>query len=129
MAEDVSSLGWLRWTAGRQQTGYQKMLLAGARWPLPFDLYLLRYRVGSEIPPHVDPVTERRHFRVNIVLREADSGGQFKCLSPIFESRRIKVFRSDVSEHSVSKIDSGMRLDLSFGWTLRNAETPPPSEC
>jgi hypothetical protein len=92
------------------------MLLATARFPLPFDLYLLRYPRGSSVPVHVDPVDEKRHFRVNIILREAHVGGHFRCTRPIFETRRIKVFRPDVSEHSVSEIEQGSRLVLSLGW-------------
>jgi hypothetical protein len=40
-------MAWLTWQRGRQGTGYDKMLLATARWPLPFDCYLLRYPQGS----------------------------------------------------------------------------------
>ncbi len=109
-------MAWLRWESGRQQTGYEKMLLATARFPLPFDLYLLRYREGASVPSHVDPVDGRRHFRLNIVLCEAERGGQFECKHPIFETRRIKVFRPDVSEHAVSKVEAGCRMVLSFGW-------------
>lgn len=114
--EGHNVIAWLRWVGGRQETGYEKMLLATAPLPVPFDLYLLRYRTGSSIPAHVDPVDGRRHFRINIVLREADQGGVFKCMQPIFETRRIKVFRPDVSEHSVTEIERGERLVLSLGW-------------
>jgi hypothetical protein len=107
---------WLRWNAGRQETGYHKLLLATSPVPVPFDLYLLRYRVGAGIPPHVDPVDGRRHYRINIVLREAERGGCFSCVAPIFETRRIKVFRPDVSEHAVSTVEAGTRLVLSLGW-------------
>ena len=50
-----------RWQPGRQGTGYDKMLLFTALWPIPFDSYLLRYPEGSEIPPHTDPVQAGRH--------------------------------------------------------------------
>lgn len=107
---------WLRWVRGRQQTGYEKMLLATARFPLPFDLYLLRYPTGSSVPPHVDAVDGRRHFRLNVVLREAEVGGEFSCRSAILQTRPIKLFRPDVAEHSVSEIRQGSRLVLSLGW-------------
>jgi hypothetical protein len=29
-----------RWQRGRQKTGYDKMLLCGALWPIKFDVYL-----------------------------------------------------------------------------------------
>ena len=105
---------WLHWLPGRQQTGYEKLLLA--TWPERFDLYLLRYRKGASIPPHTDPVDGKRHYRVNVVLREAKRGGYFTCGAPIFWSRRVKVFRSDVAEHSVTTVEEGERVVLSLGW-------------
>lgn len=88
-----------RWQRGRQGTGYDKMLLATARWPIPFDSYLIRYPEGSAIPPHTDPVSNGRHFRLNIVLKSPKAGGEFICKTPIFESQRVKVFRPDACEH------------------------------
>lgn len=105
-----------RWQSGRQQTGYDKMLLAGGYWPVPFDLYLLRFNEGSELPPHVDVVTKGEHYRLNIVLKAAKMGGEFVCNSPIFANARIKYFRSDISEHAVTKVLAGRRYVLSLGW-------------
>ena len=93
----------LRWRTGRQGSGYDKMLLAAARWPIPFDSYLIRYPDGAEIPPHTDPVTAGRPYRLNIVLKSPRSGGEFVCASPLFETRRIKLFRPDACEHSVTR--------------------------
>ncbi|HEY9676484.1 MAG TPA: hypothetical protein V6C76_00680 [Drouetiella sp.] len=107
-----------RWQRGRQQSGYDKMLLMQSMWPLPFDLYLLRFPTGSEIKPHRDPVESGRHFRLNIVLIPAEVGGEFNCATPIFASSRIKFFRSDLCEHSVSKVEVGTRYVLSIGWLL-----------
>lgn len=112
----VQALKLWRWEGGRQDSGYEKLLLLGARWPIRFDLYLLRFREGAYIPLHVDKVKSGRHFRLNIVLRKAKLGGEFLCSSPIFESSRVKYFRSDISEHSVSKIEAGTRYVLSLGW-------------
>ncbi len=108
-----------RWQRGRQGTGYDKMLLATARWPLPFDSWLIRYPEGSEIPPHTDPVSVGRHFRLNIVLKSPRSGGEFVCRAPIFESRRIKLFRPDACEHSVTRVEGGSRVVFSLGWILK----------
>lgn len=107
---------WLRWQAGRQLGGYDKLLLATAHWPLPFDMYLLRFREGSFIPPHTDPVTTLRHFRINIVLKKALEGGEFVCENPIFATGRVKFFRPDISKHSVTKVVKGTRYLLSIGW-------------
>ena len=107
-----------RWQRGRQGTGYDKMLLLTAPWPIPFDSYLLRYPDGSEIPPHSDPVANGRHYRLNIVLSAPDSGGEFLCSNPIYESKRIKLFRPDACEHSVTRVIGGSRYVLSIGWVL-----------
>ena len=108
-----------RWQKGRQNTGYDKMLLGTNVWPLPFDLYLLRFREGQGIPPHVDHVSQGKHYRLNMVIKKAKSGGDFHCETPIFETSRIKLFRSDISRHSVDPVTKGSRYVLSLGW-IRN---------
>jgi len=105
-----------RWQTGRQGTGYDKMLLATAHWPLSFDCYLIRYPEGSQIPPHTDPVQAGRHFRLNLILKSPASGGDFICATPLFSSKRIKLFRPDLSEHSVTRVVGGSRYVLSIGW-------------
>jgi hypothetical protein len=107
-----------RWQRGRQGTGYDKMLLLTAPWPLPFDSYLIRYPEGAEIPPHTDPVQRGRHYRLNVILKSPKSGGEFVCANPIFTTRRIKLFRPDACEHSVSRVVGGSRYVLSLGWVL-----------
>ncbi|WP_197338053.1 2OG-Fe(II) oxygenase [Ralstonia solanacearum] len=107
-----------RWRRGRQGTGYDKMLLATAAWPIRFDSYLIRYPEGSEIPPHTDPVADGRHYRLNIVLKSPGAGGEFVCANPIFQTRRIKLFRPDACEHSVTRVQGGSRYVLSVGWVV-----------
>ncbi|QZO15159.1 2OG-Fe(II) oxygenase [Pseudoalteromonas piscicida] len=107
---------YFRWQFGRQQSGYQKMLLATAMWPVKFDMYLLKFPTGCEVPPHTDKVVSGKHFRLNIVLKRAKLGGEFKCKDPLYSSSRIKLFRPDKSEHSVSKVEAGTRVLLSIGW-------------
>lgn len=108
-----------RWQRGRQGTGYDKMLLLTGRWPLRFDSYLIRYPEGSAIPPHTDPVQQGRHYRLNVVLKASPRGGEFVCATPIFETRRIKLFRPDACEHSVTRVEGGSRYVWSLGW-VRN---------
>jgi hypothetical protein len=108
--------GLWRWQRGRQGSGYDKLKIASAPWPLAFDCYLIRYPIGSQIPPHTDPVSERCHYRLNVVVRASPAGGEFFCADPIYESRRIKFFRPDLSEHSVSEVIGGPRYVLSIGW-------------
>ncbi|MCF2829585.1 MULTISPECIES: 2OG-Fe(II) oxygenase [unclassified Pseudoalteromonas] len=105
-----------RWERGRQKSGYDKMLICGAYWPIKFDTYLLRFPKGSEIKPHTDTVKSGKHYRLNIVLRSARVGGEFICSNPIFETKRIKFFRPDISEHQVTKVQEGNRYLLSIGW-------------
>ena len=105
-----------KWQKGRQKTGYEKMLLAGAMWPIKFDVYLLKFPEGCEVPPHIDEVTDGRHYRLNIVLKQAKLGGEFICKSPIYCSKRIKFFRPDICEHSVTQVISGNRYLLCIGW-------------
>jgi hypothetical protein len=81
-----------RWQHGRQGTGYGKMLLLTARRPLPFDSYLIRYPEGAEIPPHTDPVTIGRHYRLNIILKSSKSGGEFICANPILRRSESNCF-------------------------------------
>jgi hypothetical protein len=107
-----------RWQKGRQGTGYDKMLLLTAPWPIPFDSYLIRYPDGSEIPPHTDPVQAGRHYRLNVNLKSPPSGGEFVCAQPLFATRRIKLFRPDACEHSVTRVVGGSRYVLSVGWVL-----------
>ena len=104
-----------RWRDGRQNSGYEKMLLLTAIWPLPFDLYIIRYKEGSVIRPHRDEVESGKHYRLNVIIKSAKAGGIFNCQSTIYESKRVKLFRPDIHEHSVSKIETGSRYVLSLG--------------
>ena len=110
---------WLRWQRGRQGTGYDKCLLVASPFPVPFDCYLLRFPEGTAIPPHRDPVDGARHFRLNVVVKRAPSGGEFICADPILDWGRLKFFRSDLSVHSVTQVVGGSRYVLSVGWALK----------
>ncbi|MCF6437792.1 2OG-Fe(II) oxygenase, partial [Pseudoalteromonas sp. MMG021] len=66
-------------------------------------------------PPHKDRVESGKHYQLNIILKNAKVGGEFICSNPIFETKRIKLFRSDVCEHQVSKLVKGNRYLLSVG--------------
>lgn len=110
------------WERGRQKSGYDKMLICGATWPIKFDTYLLKFPQGSEIAPHTDKVGSGKHYRLNIVLKKADLGGEFICSNPIFETKRVKLLSPDVSEHQVSKVIKGNRYLLSIGWIKGSAK-------
>lgn len=108
-----------RWQRGRQNSGYEKMLICGAIWPMKFDVYILKFPQGSEVKPHTDTVKSGKHYRLNIVLKNATKGGEFICESPLYESNRIKLFRPDISSHRVSNVIEGSRYLLSIGWVRK----------
>lgn len=113
-----SLLKKLPWTPGRIGTGYNKLCLLQSRL-FKCDAYLLYFPTGSEITPHTDEVEEGRHFRLNIMLRKAEQGGEFKCDCPTYVGYRLFYFRPDLFEHSVTKIEEGYRLMLSVGWVRK----------
>jgi hypothetical protein len=109
------------WKQGRQSSGYSKISLLESMWPIPFDLYLLKFPEGSQIPEHVDTVEEGfRHYRLNIILKKSLSGGEFMAEKSIVNWSRVKFFRPDISKHSVTKVVGGSRYVLSFGFLLKN---------
>ncbi|MDD5165040.1 MAG: 2OG-Fe(II) oxygenase [Candidatus Pacebacteria bacterium] len=108
-----------RWESGRQDSGYSKMLIATAKFPIPWDFYILKYPVGSEIHEHVDTVTDRAHYRLNIIIKKPKKGGNFFSEKTIFNSSRIKLFRPDLYKHSLTRIEKGTRYVISIGWAPR----------
>lgn len=112
-------MNWLRWQKGRQAGGYDKLMLVS--W-LFFDSYILRFPHGTEIKPHRDPVKGKRHYRLNITLRMATSGGTL-CFHPhprveVRNLGRVFFFRSDKITHSMTKTSGKTQYVLSFGWVI-----------
>ena len=112
----------LDWEPGRQGTGYEKLKLFN-RWKFSsrfkWDLYLIRYPVGSGIPRHMDSVPKHRHYRLNIYLWNAKVGGTPEHDGAIFSNRFFTFFRPDLCVHSVSPVVMGTRYVLSFGFVQR----------
>jgi hypothetical protein len=106
-----------KWELGRQSSGYAKFKIFSF---YKYDMYILKFPEGSVITPHVDIVDSRRHFRANIIIKHAKTGGTFKCLNTICNFSRLKIFRPDMEMHSVSKIIKGTRYVLSIGWVFKN---------
>ena len=94
------------------------MLLIYNKIGVEFDAYLLRFPMGAEIPPHRDQVTSGRHFRLNIILKKSRSGGEFICEKSLVNLPRIKLFRSDLYENAVTKVQGSSRYVLSMGCVL-----------
>lgn len=111
------------WEEGRQGTGYKKLELFN-RWKFfskrKWDLYLLQYPVGSGIPKHRDLLPDHKHYRLNIYLWNAESGGVPEHESVIIGNRFFTLFRPDLSLHSVSTVTKGTRYVLSFGFSKLN---------
>lgn len=112
-------MNWLKWKAGRRNTGYYKMLLFQWRWLVFCDLYLLTYASGSHVPEHTDPIPGYRHYIINFVIKQAKAGGEFISQHILYQGKRLKVFRSDFP-HEVKMITSGNRHVLSFGLCLKD---------
>jgi hypothetical protein len=121
------------WSTGRQETGYLKAVIPSGKCEavknralhllggnqLGNDAYLLRYPVGSHIPPHLnDAPFGTEHWRLNAVVRSSEAGGVFGI-----EERNIDllqgdaiIFRPDKFKHRVSKVYGHFdRIVLSIG--------------
>ena len=112
-----------RWQQGRQGTGYFKMLLLQSKKFFLFDVWLLKYPVGSSIPTHTDPVSNKRHFRFNMVvskLPHSTNPKGFEAAHVLFETKRMVLFRPDLVPHSVLEVVERPRYVLSIGWALDN---------
>lgn len=104
------------WGNDTYHTGYRIFTVFFSKW---FDCYIFKYKEGSYIPKHKDPSGGKRIYRLNIELVKAEKGGVFVCHKMIWQFRdRIYFFRADDSYHYVTKIESGSRWLLSFGFKV-----------
>lgn len=112
-------MSYFKWVKGRQNTGYEKMLIFQFRlYGKGFDCYLLRYKVDDEIPAHVDPVPGKKHYRLNVTLVPAKVGGElffYRKRKWVKQTGKWVFFRSDLQPHKVSKLEKGERIVLTFG--------------
>lgn len=110
---------FFKWQEGQQGTGYYVMTLVRTRRPFPFDCYIIKYPVGSHIPPHKDVLARSDHYRVNVILTHP-KGGEFQCEPPaMYSSKWLNYFRPDLSTHSVTKVEGGTRYVFSIGWARK----------
>jgi len=81
-------------------------------------IYLVHYPEGHKIGPHLDMVSEGRLYKLNYVLLKPRAGGEFFCEKNMFNLfGRLYLFRPDLYQHGVSKIERGSRWLLSFALT------------
>jgi hypothetical protein len=112
---------FLKWTFGRQNSGYSRLTLCQFNMGrVKLDSHIIKFPTGSNIPEHVDSVDGYEYHRLNIVLKNAKSGGIFYSENTSFSiANRIFLFRPDKYKHAVSKITSGTRIVFSFGLALK----------
>jgi hypothetical protein len=76
---------------------------------------LVTYSEGHRVPRHLDMIESGRYYKLNFILVNAKRGGVFETEAVIFSLfNRIILFRPDLYDHSVSKIEKGKRVLLSF---------------
>ena len=131
------------WRDGRQGTGYSifSLIPTWVNRTFRIDVILIRMKQGVEIPPHFDHVPiirkiygYRVHNRLNVLIRKpSGGGGEFyinallnehtddddPIYEQVFPNQRIVRFSPSSVEHGVTKIESGTRYVLSFGWLSR----------
>ena len=93
---------------------YEVMTLLSRR--RSFWLGLIKYPKGSFQPAHQDTLVDRKHYKVNFVLKRDKKN--FKIKKTIFSWGRLSVFRPDLHEHEVTPVETS-RLVLSLSLFLR----------
>lgn len=85
----------------------------------PYGAYIIRYAVGAEKAPHVDPPTFAKdgHDRIVCLLQAPGSGGTLR-----FEGEPVSLgvrdgvqFRADLISHSIDTVTEGERIVLTVG--------------
>ncbi len=81
------------------------------------NVYLVRYPEGHRVAPHLDMVSEGRLYKFNCVLKKPRAGGEFACEKNLLNlANRLILFRPDLHQHEVSRIERGSRWLLSFAY-------------
>ena len=84
-----------------------------------FSINLVTYPINHSVMNHVDNVQKGRYYKLNLILVQPKVGGVFKCTKCIINLfNRVYLFRPDKYEHSVTKIESGKRVLLSFALNI-----------
>lgn len=82
------------------------------------NIYFVRYPEGHKVRPHVDMINQGKLYKLNCVLLKPKTGGEFVCEKSVVNLfGRIILFRPDLYQHQVRKIESGNRWLLSFAFT------------
>lgn len=85
-----------KWQPGRQGGKYKKLKVFKF---LFFDCWVIKYEPNYYMPSHTDPVKDRKHFRLNVVIK---GHARFNCVRTIFKlGNRVIFFRPDLYKHSI----------------------------
>jgi hypothetical protein len=102
------------WVSGRQVGGY-KIKQVFSCWflrYLVFDILLIKYTEGTEIPPHRDPEVG---LRFNFVWKNSAKGGEFHVRGKKLKIGPLIIFNPR-NTHYVTKVTSGSRHVFSIGF-------------
>jgi hypothetical protein len=110
----------MSWVPGRLGSGYFKFpLVSASLFGFGFDSFILKMPTGSVIERHTDPaIFGKRHFRTNFIFRRAEDGGRFILVDGYAGHGRFHIFRPDIEEHCVSRVNKGTRYALSVGFSV-----------
>ncbi|MCO7231487.1 MULTISPECIES: hypothetical protein [unclassified Cobetia] len=76
---------------------------------------LVTYPEGHSVMRHNDPMGSGSYYKLNVILKQPPLGGVFETDDTIFNLfDRVILFRPDLHEHSVSRIERGKRVLLSI---------------
>lgn len=90
----------------------------GIRWPCSFQvsLFMNRYRQHCKLATHIDPHIEgERRIQIQVVLRNAERGGELRAERFVYNGRRVKIFNPYAYRHEVTEVEAGERFVLNFG--------------
>lgn len=78
---------------------------------------LVTYPEGHSVMRHNDPIGSGSYYKFNVVLKKPLEGGVFETDNVIFSFfDRIVLFRPDLNEHNVTRIERGRRVLLSVAF-------------
>lgn len=110
------------WRRGKQNTGYFKCRLGGGRFPFSWNLELIKYPRGAEVPWHLAHASGQKHYILQTELWPAWEGGLMEVEEPIWTFPRREfyfvLFRADKSLHRVTRVKRGTRVVLSLRITF-----------
>ena len=84
---------------------------------------------ASRTPLQRDPVTDRRHRRINIIVKRSPMDGDFVCRDPIVSHSRIKLFRPDLACCDKRDWRSPVCSEHRLGVEMNTSVVGPLSHC